>query len=92
MRMIAAFVILVLGSCTAWAADPPKPASNVRLNLNAGSAAEFARLLGVGEARARAIVKGRPYRSKEELLTRKIVPESVYEDIKSNVYAGHSGR
>lgn len=100
MKMLAASVILLLGCCTAWAADPPKPpdaaaakpASNVRLNLNAGSATEFARLLGVGDARARAIVKGRPYRSKEELLTRKIVPESVYEDIKSNVYAGHGGR
>jgi DNA uptake protein ComE-like DNA-binding protein len=97
--MIAAFVILVLGSCTAWAADPPpaasvptKPASNLRLNLNGASATDFARLPGVTAAHARAIVKGRPYRSKEELLTRKIVPESVYEDIKSNVYAGHSGR
>ena len=100
MRMIAAFVILLLGCCAAWSADPPKspdaiavkPASNVRLNLNAGSATEFARLLGIGETRARAIVKGRPYRSKEELLTRKIVPESVYQEIKGNVYAGHGGR
>jgi competence protein ComEA len=65
-----------------------KPASNVRLNLNAASAAEFARLPGVGAAGAKAIIRGRPYRSKEELLKKKIVSESVYEDIKVNVYAG----
>ena len=97
MRMIAAFVILVLGCCTAWAADPPpagsvptKPASDLRLNLNAASATDFARLPGVATAHARAIVKGRPYRSKEELVTRKILPADLYEEIKANVYAGHS--
>lgn len=115
MKTLAASVILVLGCCTAWAADPPKdaktstkpdtrsdflrsesvkaekkPASNVRLNLNAATATEFARLPGVGDARARAIIKGRPYRSKEELLKKKILPENVYEDIKGNVFAGHS--
>jgi DNA uptake protein ComE-like DNA-binding protein len=95
--MIAAFVILVLGCCTAWAADPAtagsapaKPASNLRLNLNAASANDFAQLPGVSAAQARAIAKGRPYRSKEELVTRKILPAPVYEEIKSNVFAGHS--
>lgn len=97
MRMTAFFVILVLGCCTAWAADPPtaasapaKPASNLRLNLNAASATDFARLPGVTAAQARAIAKGRPYRSKEELMTRKILPANLYEEIKGNVFAGHS--
>ena len=97
MRMIAAFVILVLGCCTAWAADPPppasapaKPASNLRLNLNGASATDLARLPGVTPAQARSIVKGRPYRSKEELVKRKIIPAALYEGIKSNLFAGHS--
>ncbi len=97
MRMTAAFVILVLGCCTAWAADPPpaasvpaKPASNLRLNLNGASATDLARLPGMTPAQARSIVKGRPYRSKEELVNRKILPADLYEEIKSNVFAGHS--
>ena len=97
MRMTAAFVILVLGCCPAWAADPPpaasvptKPASNLRLNLNGASATDFARLPGVTAAQARAMVKGRPYRSKGELVTRKILPAGLYEEIKANVFAGHS--
>jgi competence protein ComEA len=97
MRMIAAFVVLVLGCCTAWAADPltvgsapTKPASNLRLNVNGASATDFARLPGVSAAQARAIVKGRPYRSKEELVKRKILPASLYEQIKANLFVGHS--
>jgi len=95
--MTAAIVILVLGCCTAWAADSPpaasvpaKPASNLRLNLNGASATDLARLPGVTPAQARSIVKGRPYRSKGELVTRKILPADLYEAIKTNVFAGHS--
>lgn len=66
----------------------PAARSDVRLNLNRASVTELAKLPGVGEARARAIVKGRPYRSKEELVKRKIVSDAVYEDIKGNLYAG----
>ena len=80
--------ILLLASCAAWAADPPKPPSNLRLNLNAAKAAELERLPGVDAARAKAIIKGRPYKSKEELLTKKILPQVVYEEMKANVFAG----
>ncbi len=31
-----------------------------------------------GEARAAAIIKGRPYARKDELVQKKILPESVY--------------
>lgn len=62
--------------------------SGVALNLNSASVGQLAALPGVGDARARAIIKGRPYRSKDELLKKKILPENVYEDVKGNLYAG----
>lgn len=101
MKAVTALVVLTLASFSAGAQIKPDtrsdhlrtesvkaPQSNVRLNLNKASAAELARLPGVGDARARAIIKGRPYKSKDELLRKKILPDNVYEDIKSNVYAG----
>lgn len=101
MKAAVALVVLTLASAPAWAQGKPDtrsdslrtesvkaPPSNVRLNLNKASAADLAKLPGVGDARARAIVKGRPYKSKEELLRKKILPDTVYEDIKGNVYAG----
>jgi len=45
------------------------------------------KLKGIGDARADAIIKGRPYKGKNELVDRKIVPENVYADIKDKVIA-----
>jgi DNA uptake protein ComE-like DNA-binding protein len=44
-------------------------------------------LKGIGEARATAIIKGRPYARKDELVQKKIIPESVYNDIKDQIVA-----
>lgn len=70
--------------------DPEKtPApSNLRLNLNKASAAELMKLPGVDAAAAKAMIKGRPYRSKDEVLRKKILKAEVYEEIKGNLYAG----
>ena len=40
-----------------------------------------------GEARAAAIIKGRPYARKDELVQKKIIPESVYNEIKDQIVA-----
>ena len=37
--------------------------------------------------RAAAIIKGRPYRGKDELLSKKIIPQNAYDGIKDKVIA-----
>jgi competence protein ComEA len=68
-----------------------KPAADAKaaplMDINSASEKELATLAGIGEARAKAIVKGRPYKGKNELLDKKIVPESVYNDIKDKIVA-----
>lgn len=44
-------------------------------------------LKGVGPVRAKAIVKGRPYKGKDDLVRRKIVPQSVYDGISEQIIA-----
>lgn len=44
-------------------------------------------LKGIGEARAAAIIKGRPYARKDDLVKKKIVPESVYNEVKDRIIA-----
>lgn len=57
------------------------------MDINSASEKELASLKGIGDVRAKAIVKGRPYKGKNELLDKKIVPENVYNDIKDLIIA-----
>ena len=57
------------------------------MDINSASEKELATLKGIGDARAKAIVKGRPYKGKDELVQKKIIPESVYADIKDQIIA-----
>ena len=70
------------------AAKPASPDDKAALiDINSASAQELGGLKGIGEARSAAIVKGRPYRGKDELVHRKIIPEAVYADIKDRIIA-----
>lgn len=57
------------------------------IDINRAKAEELMTLKGIGEARAKAIIKGRPYKRKDELVQKSIVPESVYDGIKDQIVA-----
>lgn len=63
------------------------PAQAALLDINSATKDQLQTLKGIGPARADDIVKGRPYRGKDELLGKKIVPEAVYNDIKDMIVA-----
>lgn len=62
-------------------------AKDALVDINRAKADELMTLKGIGEARAAAIIKGRPYARKDELVQKKIIPESVYNDIKEKIIA-----
>ncbi|BAU91259.1 hypothetical protein MPPM_2654 [Methylorubrum populi] len=68
-------------------ADAKTDAKAELIDINSASAQELSQLKGIGEARSAAIVKGRPYRGKDELVRKKILPESVYAGIKDQIIA-----
>ena len=63
------------------------PTTAEKLDLNTASEQELSRLPGIGDVRSKAIVKGRPYQGKDELVERKILTQSVYDKIKDQVIA-----
>ncbi|MBS0222478.1 MAG: helix-hairpin-helix domain-containing protein [Proteobacteria bacterium] len=65
----------------------PVGKSGEMVDINSASKDELQELKGVGATRANAIIKGRPYKSADELVHRKILPQNVYDGIKTKVVA-----
>ena len=57
------------------------------MDINSASEKDLATLKGIGDVRAAAIVKGRPYKGKDDLVKKKIIPKKVYDDIKDQIIA-----
>lgn len=67
------------------AATAAKPADLI--DVNSASQGDLEKLWGVGPVRAKAIIAGRPYKGKDELLSKKLVPQNVYDKIKDQIIA-----
>lgn len=83
----------VLSGCGAEK-PPAPPAKSVTaqsraapVDINRAGKQELMALRGIGEVRAMAIIRGRPFARKDELVQRGIVPLPVYEDIRDQIIA-----
>jgi DNA uptake protein ComE-like DNA-binding protein len=69
-------------------AETKAPAAKAEpMDINSASEKELATLKGIGDVRAKAIVKHRPYKGKDELVQKKVIPQNVYDDIKDQIIA-----
>ena len=58
-----------------------------KLDVNSASKADLAGLPGIGDVTAQKIIDGRPYKTKRDLLTKKIVPQATYNKISDQIIA-----
>jgi competence protein ComEA len=96
INLVAAiFAGALIGSSPMWVhsaettkkpADTKKPATKTdRLDINTASVDELKTLRGLNEAQAKKIVDGRPYKRRNELLSKKILPQETYDKVKDQI-------
>lgn len=66
---------------TAQKATPPKG----KINLNTATQAELESLLGIGPAKAQAIIESRPYKSIDEVMQVKGIKDGTFEKIQDKI-------
>jgi len=91
MRHIIRATLVALGLVFAAPAlvvpSAPALAQATLIDINSASKDQLDALPGIGSARADAIIKGRPYKGKDDLVNKKIIPKNVYDGIKDKIIA-----
>ncbi|MDI1285373.1 MAG: helix-hairpin-helix domain-containing protein [Reyranella sp.] len=90
MRPILALITIALLAlatpAVAQTRAAPPPASSL-IDLNNASRDDLMTLDGIGEVRADAIIRARPFKAKTELVERRLIPEHLYEKLADKVMA-----
>jgi DNA uptake protein ComE-like DNA-binding protein len=103
-KLIAHIAVLIfalsLVSGTAAAQSPTVPDAGSamsaakdmagKLDINSATLDQLKALPGIGDAYSQKIVAGRPYRAKNQLVQKKIIPQGVYDKIKDMIVAKQS--
>jgi DNA uptake protein ComE-like DNA-binding protein len=89
--LLATLLVLLSGSAVhaqgARPGAPAAPAASGLIDLNSASRDDLMTLDGIGEVRADAIIRARPFKAKTELVERRLIPEALYEKIADKVMA-----
>jgi len=87
-RLLSIGLALLLGAATAAAQTrtTPAPAANL-IDINSASRDDLMTLEGIGEVRADAIIRARPFKAKTDLVERRLIPEALYDKIADKVMA-----
>jgi DNA uptake protein ComE-like DNA-binding protein len=57
------------------------------IDINTATAKQPKTLTGIGDAYSQEIIKGRPYKRKDDLVQKKIITQATYDKIKDQIVA-----
>ena len=93
LKLALALMLLLTIVAGAQSKPAPKPAEGAKkakeelVDLNSCTREQLVALPGVGESYADKIVAGRPYKRKDELVSKNIVPAETYKKFSAKVVA-----
>jgi competence protein ComEA len=93
------YLLILIAALSLFAAPPQKKAGSKAapaataaaktqlIDINTASEQELKQLPGIGDAYAAKIVQNRPYRAKNQLVQKNVIPATTYEKIKDQIIA-----
>ena len=74
------------------AAAAQKAVPGGQIDVNSADAAALKSIPGIGDAYADRIIKNRPYKGKDEIVSKAGVPQATYDKIKDRIIARQGGK
>jgi competence protein ComEA len=71
----------------AMMAQTTPPAAPALVDINSASKADLSALPGIGDVYSQKIIDGRPYKTKTDLVNKKVLPQATYNKIRAKIIA-----
>lgn len=81
-----------VASGTKHAVTGKSKSSAGKLDINTATKEQLDALPGIGESYSQKIIDGRPYSAKNDLVRKKVIPQSTYDGIKDQIIAHRAAK